>query len=128
MEVSSICLFEPWIRYPLDHLDNPEMHRSIVVDHFNKVRLGGPFWESMAELFDKLPNGEPIHRGRLASAIVGGGKRRLFIIGNYVKQRILKPYHDWVMTVLRCLPNDGTYNQTAPLKYVMGGSDVSSCR
>lgn len=30
------------------------------------------------------------------------------------------------MTVLRCIPNDGTFNQMAPLKYVKGGTDVSS--
>lgn len=80
----------------------------------------------MAELFEKLPCGREIHQGRLASVIVGGGKRRLFIIGNYVKQCILKPYHDWAMTVLRRLPNDGTFDQTAPLKYVVGGTDVTS--
>ena len=56
--------------------------------------------------------------------VVGGG--RLFIIGNYVKQCLLKPYHDWAMRVLRRLPNDGTYNQTAPLKYVLDGGDVTS--
>lgn len=80
----------------------------------------------MAELFEKLPCGREIHQGRLASVIVGGGKRRLFIIVSYVKQCILKPYHDWAMTVLRCIPNDGTFNQMAPLKYVKGGTDVSS--
>lgn len=30
------------------------------------------------------------------------------------------------MRVLRRLPNDGTYNQTAPLKYVLDGGDVTS--
>ena len=118
--------FEPWIRYPLDHLDRPDWYFNINRDHFSKVNLGGPFWESMAELFEKLPCGREIHQGRLASVIVGGGKRRLFIIGNYVKQCILKPYHDWAMTVLRRLPNDGTFDQTAPLKYVVGGTDVTS--
>ena len=123
---SSCVLFEPWIRYPLDHLDHPEMYFNINREHFNKIRLGGPFWESMPELFGKLPTGEEIYRGRLASAIVGGGKRHLFVIGNYVKQCLLKPYHDWAMTVLRCIPNDGTFDQAAPLKYVRGGKDVSS--
>lgn len=46
-------------------------------------QVGGPFWESMKDLFGKLPNGEEVH---LASVVVGGGKRRLFLIGNYVKQ------------------------------------------
>lgn len=30
------------------------------------------------------------------------------------------------MRILRRLPNDGTYNQTAPLKYVLDGGDVTS--
>lgn len=30
----------------------------------------------------------------------GGGKRRIFAIGNYVNQRLLKPFHSWLMTVL----------------------------
>lgn len=95
-------------------------------DHFNKIRNGGPFWESIADLCGKLPDGTEVYRGRLASVVVGGGKRRLFVIGNYVKQCLLKPYHDWAMNVLRRIPNDGTYNQLAPLKYVRGGTDVSS--
>lgn len=114
----------PWIRYPLDHLDRPDWYWNS--NRVFKVNLWGPFWESMAELFEKLPCGREIHQGRLASVIVGGGKRRLFIIVSYFQQCILKPYHDWAMTVLRCIPNDGTFNQMAPLKYVKGGTDVSS--
>lgn len=123
---SSVLLFEHWIRYPLDHLRHPSMYFDINRDHFSKVNNGGPFGESMAELFDTLPDGQPIRRGKLASAVVGGGKRRLFIIGNYVKQCLLKPYHDWAMSVLRRIPTDGTFDQTAPLKYVRFGNDVSS--
>jgi len=50
----------------------------------------------------------------VAATPAGAGKLRLFIIGNYVKQRLLKPYHDWAMSVLRRLDCDGTYNQTKP--------------
>lgn len=50
--------------------------------------------------------------GRLGQSIEGGGKRRIFAIGNYVNQRLLKPVHDWLMSVLRHLPMDGTFNQT----------------
>lgn len=123
---SSVLLMEPWVRYPLDHQERPEVYFNINREHFSRVNLGGPFWESMKDLFGKLPNGEEVHSGRLASVVVGGGKRRLFIIGNYVKQCLLKPYHDWAMRILRRLPNDDTYNQTAPLKYVLDGGDVTS--
>lgn len=76
----SVLLFEHWIRYPLDHLRRPDMYFNINRDHFSKVNNGGPFWETMAEAFSTLPNGQEIRKGKLASVIVGGGKRRLFII------------------------------------------------
>lgn len=36
----------------------------------------------------------PLVHGRLSSSIEGGGKRRIFPIGNYVIQRLLRPFHD----------------------------------
>ncbi|KAF5203079.1 hypothetical protein FRX31_007333 [Thalictrum thalictroides] len=36
----------------------------------------------------------------------GGGKRRIFAIGNYINQRLLRSYHDWLMAVLRRIPCD----------------------
>lgn len=53
------------------------------------------FLYGLQALFGK----ETLYQGRLACAVEGGGKRRFFIIGNYVKQRLLKPYHDWAMSV-----------------------------
>lgn len=64
--------------------------------------------------------------GRLASVVEGGGKRRIFAIGNYVMQRLLKPYHDWAMQVLRRLECDGTYDQTKPLQQIKGCKDLYS--
>lgn len=40
---------------------------------------------------------------------------RVFAIANPLFQALVRPLHDWVMDVLRRLPTDGTYNQTAPL-------------
>lgn len=62
----------------------------------------------------------PFTCGRLGMSLEGAGKRRIFAIGNYVKQRLLFPYHDWLMKLLASLPNDGTFNQTAPLDYLVG--------
>lgn len=53
--------------------------------------------------------------GRLASVVEGAGKRRIFAIGNYLKQRLLRPVHDWGMEVLHRIPQDGTFNQQAPI-------------
>lgn len=58
--------------------------------------------------------------GRLAMVIEGAGKRRVLAIGNYIKQRLLYPYHKWLMAVLRRIPMDGTFNQRAPLDRLVG--------
>lgn len=57
----------------------------------------------------------PLRPGKLAQSLEGAGKRRIFAIGNYVKQRLLNPVHEWEMAVLRCLPCDGTFNQERPI-------------
>lgn len=69
----------------------------------------GPFLPSCDDL------GIPPITGRLGCTCEGAGKRRLFAIGNYVNQRLLKPVHQWFASVLRRVPMDGTFNQTAPL-------------
>jgi hypothetical protein len=58
--------------------------------------------------------------GRLGSSVEGGGKRRIFAIGNYVNQRLLKPVHDWLMEVLKMIPMDGTFDQEKPLDRLVG--------
>lgn len=68
----------------------------------------------------------PFSFGKLGMSLEGGGKRPFFAIGNYVKQRLLKPYHDWLMAVLKRIPNDGTFNQPEPLKYLLGHSHCYS--
>lgn len=57
--------------------------------------------------------------GRLGSSVEGRAKRRIFAIGNYVCQRLLKPVHEFLMAVLKKLPSDGTFNQTGPLKHIV---------
>ncbi|KAI5676346.1 hypothetical protein M9H77_07296 [Catharanthus roseus] len=56
-----------------------------------------------------------INSGRLSCSCTGDGKRRVFAIGNYVNQQLLAPIHDWVASVLRLIPLDGTFDQLAPL-------------
>lgn len=50
----------------------------------------------------------------------GGAKRRIFAIGNYLNQRLLKPFHDWWITLIGKIPMDGTFNQTKPLDRLVG--------
>jgi len=46
---------------------------------------------------------------------IGGGKRRLFAIANYVNQFLLYPVHDCLANLLRGISLDGTFNQRRPL-------------
>ena len=54
--------------------------------------------------------------GRLRFKLERAGKERVFAIPNAFKQALLRPAHDWCMTVLRLMPMDGTYDQTRPLR------------
>lgn len=58
--------------------------------------------------------GIPPITGQLGCSLEGAGKRRIFAIGNYINQRLLKPVHQWFASVLRGIPMDGTFNQTKP--------------
>lgn len=55
----------------------------------------------------------------------GAGKRRIFAIGNYVVQRLLRPYHLWMSSLLKTIPMDGTFEQTRPLSRLTGFSHAS---
>lgn len=59
--------------------------------------------------------GIPLYTGRLFQQFPGAGKRRIFAICNYMKQRLLNPVHDWAMSVLRTIPMDGAGDQERPI-------------
>jgi len=46
----------------------------------------------------------------------GAGKERTFSIPSAFKQALLRPAHDWCMSILRMIPMDGTYDQLKPLE------------
>lgn len=113
---SSGILFPHRVRYPFDV--NNKMFSGTDLDVFEKTI--GPYlppWH---------PAMGPPMTGKLAQKVEGGGKRRIFAIGNWVNQRLLTPVHEWLAQVLRSLPMDGTYNQTAPL-IRLKGSRVNYC-
>lgn len=53
--------------------------------------------------------------GRLGRKYEGGGKIRVFSIVDSIRQSCLRPVHDWAMNLLKLIPSDGTFDQTAPL-------------
>lgn len=48
--------------------------------------------------------------GGLACSVEGSVKRRIFPICNYVSQRQLRPFHEWLSNVLRRIPQDASIN------------------
>lgn len=104
-------LWYPRVLYPLDRKYTTE---SSIADLDYFERCVGPQFSTLAPAYQ----GFPMASGRLAQVIEGSGKRRLFAICNYVKQRLLQPVHSWAMKVLSSIPMDGTFNQTAPLLHL----------
>lgn len=113
---SSGILFIPRVRYALDV--NNKMFSGDDLDVFEKT-IGPhlPPWH---------PAMGPPMTGKLSQKVEGGGKRRIFAIGNWVNQRLLTPVHEWLASILRSLPMDGTYNQRAPLTRLRG-SRINYC-
>lgn len=65
--------------------------------------------------------------GRLSHSVESGaGRRRVFAVGNYVNQRLLRPLHNWLMEALGDLKTDGTFNQSAPLDRLVGAKKIYS--
>ncbi|KAH7657964.1 RNA-dependent RNA polymerase mitoviral protein [Dioscorea alata] len=96
------ALWYPYIRYAFDPNGRYWSERSLEwVERRIDVYLPAP---QALEV--------PLIVGRLACSVEGASKRRIFAIGNYVNQRLLRPVHDWLMRLLREIPIDGTFNQT----------------
>jgi len=101
-------LFYPRTLYALDKMNTTFAMWDL--EYFeSKV---GPYFSALLSAY----RGIPIATGRLCCVIEGDGKRRILAIGNYVKQRLLRPIHDWAMKVLSRLPSDGTFDQEAPIR------------
>ncbi|KAL6954283.1 hypothetical protein U1Q18_043932 [Sarracenia purpurea var. burkii] len=64
--------------------------------------------------------------GRFGRKLEGSGKLRLFAIANPIFQTLLRPLHDWVMSILSTLKMDGTYDQLAPLSRLKGKRELLS--
>lgn len=106
-----------------------------VYDKFNDLLSAWDLDWFTSRVHPYLPSpfdyGIPPVTGRLGQTIEGGGKRRIFAIGNYVNERL--PVHDWLMQVLRRIPMDGTFaftklrwNQHKPLDRLVGNQTCYS--
>lgn len=67
---------------------------------------------------DEFSNGS-FANGRLSVKIEPAGKARVFAMVDYWTQVALKPLHDWIFSVLREIPQDGTFDQMKPVKRLL---------
>jgi hypothetical protein len=85
--------------------------------------LGNPWINRMMEanVLDNYEDIDAIH-SRLGFSPEGGGKTRIFAIGDYWSQFTLRPIHDTLMGILRKLETDGTYDQEKAFSRILSKS------
>jgi len=57
--------------------------------------------------------------GRFAALYEAAGKIRIIAIVDPITQWALKPVHLWIFNILRRIPQDGTFDQDKPIKFLM---------
>jgi len=70
--------------------------------------------------------GKKWYLGRLAVVKNVAGKSRIVAMTNYWVQMALWPIHNSIFKYLKCIPSDGTFNQLAPVKKLMGDEEFYS--
>jgi hypothetical protein len=69
-------------------------------------------------LFGSYP-GEPSYLGKLGFKEEAAGKVRVFAMVDCFTQWLMRPLHRLIMAVLRYIPQDGTYDQLAPVRKLL---------
>jgi hypothetical protein len=55
------------------------------------------------------------------------GKIRVFALIDSISQSVLRPLHDYLFSILRALPNDGTFNQEDSVRRSIEKSKSYNC-
>jgi len=71
--------------------------------------------ESEAAILDGVEPKMDLILGKLSIKLEAAGKARVFAITDALTQSVMKPLSDAIFKLLRTLPMDGTFNQSAPL-------------
>jgi len=100
-------------------IDDKELHYSMKM--YNQ--LVNQDWitsnmEWCASESEDLGIGE-VRTGKIALASERAGKTRLFAIVDYWTQNSLQSLHDWLMKILKSLPNDSTYDQNKGFERIL---------
>lgn len=117
-QFSQGCLWPKYTLYPFDSVGNKTIPNWSLTWYETRI---GPYLPTCEQM------GVPPLTGRLCQTCSGDGKRRVFAVGNYINQRLLAPLHQWLASVLKRIPMDGTFNQTKPLDRLTGSmGEISS--
>ncbi|KAK4412078.1 putative mitochondrial protein [Sesamum alatum] len=121
-DVASL-LYHPRVHLPTDGYDNPLCPLKEGLDGFNWLMdlLIPPAQQLWWDYMSTRPEA-----GRFGLKLEGAGKVRTFAIPNPIFQRLLKPLHDWEMSVLKSLRTDGTFDQLRPLRRLRGKKELYS--
>ncbi|KAL2225302.1 UNVERIFIED_CONTAM: putative mitochondrial protein [Sesamum indicum] len=122
LSVASL-LYHPRVHLPTDGYDNPVCPLKEGLDGFNWLMdlLIPPAQQLWWDYMSTRPEA-----GRFGLKLEGAGKVRTFAIPNPIFQRLLKPLHDWEMSVLKSLRTDGTFDQLRPLRRLRGKKELYS--
>lgn len=73
------------------------------------------FMDYLVQTVGMVPPTGPVKAGKVGRKVEAAGKTRLFMILDSISQRLLQPLHEWVFSILRLIPQDGTFAQTSPI-------------
>jgi hypothetical protein len=71
------------------------------------------------KVFDSIKKKKPLTLGALALKNEAAGKVRVFAIVDAWTQSLLKPLHNLLFEILKNIPQDGTFDQYAPLRLLV---------
>lgn len=94
-----------------------------VLERFILLHNGGvPFLDILSKdwnlLKDKTFDSDLI-LGKLSLKYEAAGKIRVFAITDFLTQTVMKPLSDYIFSLVRTFPTDGTFNQDGPLKRLL---------
>lgn len=85
----------------------------------SEIKFIPRFMELCFQKSQEVFNPEDKILGVLHEKIEPAGKVRIFAICDIWTQSALKPLHDYIGHILKVIPQDGTFNQAAPLKLLL---------
>ncbi|KAL0385588.1 UNVERIFIED_CONTAM: putative mitochondrial protein [Sesamum radiatum] len=122
LSVASL-LYHPRVHFPTDGYDNPVCPLKEGLDGFNWLMdlLIPPTQQLWWDYMSTRPEA-----GRFGLKLEGTGKVCILAIPNPIFQRLLKPLHDWEMSVLKSMRTYGTFDQLRPLRRLRGKKELYS--